>query len=104
MPRRETSRPEPGALDTGQENGLPVLRAAGEFDLRNAMVLRDGLTEAAGATRVVLDMSAVTFIDSTAIGAMLAGLRAVETAGGQLVVRNPSRRVQKVLQITGLTG
>jgi anti-sigma B factor antagonist len=78
------------------------IRVKGELD----MAATPGLTEAiAGATRggkVTLDLSGVTFLDSSAIGALVASGREVSEAGGRLQIGPRSAIVARVLEITGL--
>ena len=52
--------------------------------------------------RVVVDFSGVTFCDSTAVSVLLAALERVEAQGCELVVRNPSRALQRVTTLLGL--
>ncbi len=46
--------------------------------------------------------SGVTFIDSTALGVLIGGVRRVNAAGGGMALVVTSRPVQRVLSITGL--
>jgi len=55
-----------------------------------------------GAANMVVDLSQVTFIDSTALGVLIGGIKRVHTVGGELVMVARSRPVQKILAITGL--
>jgi anti-sigma B factor antagonist len=56
-----------------------------------------------GKTGVVVDLSRVTFLDSTAIGVFLNALRAFATRSGRLVLVCPNERVRRPFEITGLT-
>ncbi len=56
----------------------------------------------AGKRVVVLDVSAVTFIDSTALGAILSGFRAATAKGGGLVLLRPSEPVRKLFEAVKL--
>lgn len=46
--------------------------------------------------RVVVDLSAVTFCDSTAISVLLSAREALEAHGCALVIRNPPRLLRRV--------
>jgi anti-anti-sigma factor len=79
----------------------------GEVDVDNANEIRDAIVSvlaAAKPSRVELNLQAVTFIDSTGIGALVAGFQAAEVSGVKLVVTNPSRFVHRQLWVTGLLG
>jgi anti-sigma B factor antagonist len=82
--------------------GLVVL--AGEVDIFTAPRFREGMVELldAGVESLVVDLSGVTFIDSTALGVLIGGVRRVHGAGGAMTLVVVSRPVQRVLSITGL--
>jgi anti-sigma B factor antagonist len=88
-----------------EHEGVLVLRVEGEVDVSTAPELRerlDGLADR-GHTSAVVDLSAVSFVDSTALGVLVSGVKRRRAAGGdlRLVVTEP--RVAKVFEITGLT-
>ena len=87
------------------ENGVPVLTVRGEVDVSTAPELRErllGLAER-GRTVAVVDLSEVSFVDSTALGVLVSGVKRLRSAGGdlRLVVTQP--HITKVFEITGLT-
>ncbi|MBB4743991.1 anti-sigma B factor antagonist [Actinoplanes octamycinicus] len=78
---------------------------SGELDLLQAGDLTATLTEAAGhddTTQMCVDLAAVTFIDSTVIGALLQGYHAAHTAAIGYTVTGMNGQVQKVLQVAGV--
>ena len=77
----------------------------GELDDYTAPRLRECFGEAleAGAKRVVVDLSKMSFIDSTGIGALVGGLKRFRSVGGDLELDSPSRSAYRVLELTGLT-
>ena len=81
-----------------------VVSAAGELDLYTVDSLERELggAVAAGASRVVVDLVAVTFIDSVALGAITRLARRLRVAQGELVVVADDRRIARVFEITGL--
>jgi anti-sigma B factor antagonist len=81
-----------------------VLEVRGEIDLSNASELRDALAQAGdvGGGRVVVDLSAVEFLDSTALGVLVAGAKRLREDGGDLVIRAPQPRIRRVFELTGL--
>ena len=56
-----------------------------------------------GKRGVVVDLSEVTFMDSTGIGVLLNALRHFTLRHGTLVLVCPTERVLRPFQITGLT-
>lgn len=55
-----------------------------------------------GPADVVLDLSGVDYIDSGGVGVLVSTLLHVTRRGGRLKLLNPSERVSRVLDITGL--
>jgi anti-sigma B factor antagonist len=82
----------------------PVLSVRGEIDVSTAPELRDRLLSVAaeGYSKVVVDLSQVSFLDSTALGVLVSGLKRFRAAGGDLLLVVTGRSVSKVLEITGL--
>lgn len=87
------------------EGGTPVLAVRGEVDVSTAPELRERLLALAerGQTVAVVDLSEVSFVDSTALGVLVSGVKRLRSGGGdlRLVVTQP--HISKVFEITGLT-
>ncbi len=81
-----------------------VLALDGRLDLVSAQTLRTAVTETltAGARHVVVDLADVAFLDSSGLGAMVAGLKAVRERGGELRIAAPGEQALTVLGITRL--
>jgi anti-sigma B factor antagonist len=86
-------------VDTSGETA--ILRISGEIDISTAPQLRDHLRQL-DTGRVVVDLSAMTFIDSTGLGVLVGALKRLRDKGGDLVLRAPTRATRKVLDLTGL--
>jgi len=87
--------------------GKSVLHLAGSLDL----VSRDEMLTAGRRVLgdeqyggVVLNLSEISFIDSTGIGALVELSRAAEDAEKSFALQDPSARVRRVLTLTGLDG
>jgi anti-sigma B factor antagonist len=85
------------------ENGRVVVSLAGELDLYNAHVVRDALLQAAGESpeRLVVDLSEVRFIDSTALGVLIEARTKLPNRRGFLLAA-PGLETRRALQISGL--
>lgn len=86
------------------EGETPVLSVRGEIDVQTAPELRERLVQVSqnGHKTVVVDLSEVTFLDSTALGVLVSGLKRFRSDGGDLRLVVTGRGVAKVLEITGL--
>jgi anti-sigma B factor antagonist len=51
---------------------------------------------------VVVDLSRLSFIDSTGLNVLVDAYKRLTTSGHQMTLRAPARRVMAVLEITGL--
>ncbi len=86
-------------------DGWTVLSVEGEVDLYSAPVLRDAALAAteSGVDHVVLDLTAVPFMDSSGLGVIVACLKRLRQIGGELaLVSPPSSPPTKLLSLTGL--
>ncbi|MEU1687544.1 STAS domain-containing protein [Micromonospora sp. NPDC005707] len=89
----------------GQRDGGPAyLRLAGELDLATAPELNAAIDRLAaeGHRELLLDLSELTFCDSTGIAAFVRGDNLVAAKGGWLRITGATGRVARVLQVTGL--
>lgn len=88
----------------GEGAGRSVVTVVGELDAHSAPKLQahlDPLSERVGAA-IVVDLSGVTFIDSTGLGVLVTTLKRVRETDGSLDVVATAPRVLKVFAITGL--
>ena len=85
-------------------DGLGLVALSGEVDLYTAPRFKDDLIALIdeGVTELIVDLSAVTFIDSTALGVLISGIKRLHDTDGHLVVVAGSRPVVRILSITGL--
>jgi len=81
-----------------------VVDVEGEIDVSSADALRDQLASLLDRDRtdLVIDLRAVTFMDSTGLGVLVGTLKKVRLAGGQLQLVIDSERLLKVFRITAL--
>ena len=82
-----------------------VVDVAGEIDVYTASVLREQLANLVdvGRTDLVVDLTAVKFMDSTGLGVLVGVLKKVRGRDGRLQLVIDSERLLKVFRITALT-
>ena len=84
--------------------GAFSISVSGEADLYTAPALEDELvgTICAGATRVVVDLTDVTFIDSTGLGVLVRAGRELRRVDGSLFLVVTDANVVRVFEMTAL--
>jgi anti-sigma B factor antagonist len=96
---------EQATFRRADEPAGPRLLVAGEIDLAVAGGFASAvnhLLDSANGAAAVLDLTEVTFFNSTGIGVLCDAAAGAKRRGVALVVR-PSQSVRRTLEITGLT-
>jgi anti-sigma B factor antagonist len=90
--------------EVSEVKGWTVVTVHGEIDVATSPTLREGLIDLVngGATRLVLDLEAVDFLDSTGLGTIVSLLKRVRTHGGDLRLVCTEARIRRLFEITGL--
>lgn len=85
-------------------DGVAIIDVAGELDLYTAPRLKEALLGALedGALQIIVDMSGVHFIDSSALGVLIGGVKRLKPKEGKLVLVSVDENVNWIFQITGL--
>jgi anti-sigma B factor antagonist len=75
-------------IATELAEGCVVVRPSGELDIATAGHLREVVIDAIGAGHhdIVVDLSAVTFIDSSGLGVLVGAMKRCVHAGGRLML------------------
>lgn len=86
-----------------RNEGATVVRLTGELDLYNAQAVREALIAACEESpdRLVVDLSAVNFIDSTALGVLIEARTRLANRRGFLLAA-PGLETRRALEISGL--
>ncbi len=84
--------------------GVVVLQPTGRLDLLSGDDFRTAVSAAVdgGGRVVVVDLGGIDFVDSSGLGALIAGLKTTRTAGGDLRIANPGEQARMVLELTRL--
>ncbi len=78
---------------------------SGELDHHSASQIRqelDALIRDSRARRLVLDLSSLTFMDSSGIGVILGRYNQMARRGGSLAVRKPSSQINRIFDLSGV--
>ncbi|MBI1789783.1 MAG: STAS domain-containing protein [Acidobacteria bacterium] len=92
-------------LTNRQVGDVSVVDVAGRITLgEGSSALRDCMRDmiAKSQRKILLNLSEVTYIDSSGIGELVSGFTTVTNAGGQLKLLGLTKRVKDLLQITKL--
>lgn len=91
---------------TLHQNGTTLTaRLAGEIDHHGAGILREQIdtrVTAASPKVLVMDFSAVTFMDSSGIGLILGRHKLINALGGVVVVQKAPSDIKRMLAIAGI--
>jgi len=92
-------------LGPDESRGHAVVALHGELDLVDAAVVIAGLVVvAAREPRIIVDLTALEFIDASGVAALSRGRGHARHAGGDLLLAAPQRRVQLILAIIWTAG
>jgi len=90
-------------LSTSECDGAVVVALHGELDVVDAAAIAATLvTVAVRASRIIVDLAGLEFIDSSGIAALAYARRHARQAGGDLLLAAPRQQVLRVLAITRL--
>jgi anti-anti-sigma factor len=79
------------------------LRLSGEFDMSSVETFRLAVETSADPEReIVLDLTDLTFLDSSGIRAILTMVQEIGTNG--VLLRNPQPNVRRVIELVGIDG
>lgn len=100
----ETSRM--AMLDLSVEAGpSTVISLAGDLDPATAPMLEEAIEAAmedASVKQIVLDLSQLSFVDSSGLRVFVTTRESLGSRGGELILRRPTANTRRLLDITGL--
>ncbi len=85
------------------ENGIVILALNGRIDSEGAVQFDSALRNALqkGLYKIVLDMAAVRYLNSSGLRTLADVLTKTKAGGGGLCVVTPSERVQRIFEVAG---
>jgi anti-anti-sigma factor len=104
----------PASEDTGPiaitvqpgSRGLDIVTLRGDLDIASASAVREHLLSLlhSGASRLVIDLSAIRYADASGLAALVSTHRRAVLLGGALRLAAPRPEVANVLAVTGISG
>lgn len=97
----------PAPAGAERRDGVVNLRLAGSLDEADVVpTVRDAreLVRPAGVHSLVVDLSDVTFVDSSGLGLLVSLRQLAEDRGARFALHNVPHRVTRLLELTGLMG
>lgn len=91
-------------LKVDRQGANATVGVSGDIDLTSAPRLDDevtGLIEDS-VNSLTIELTGVSFMDSTGLRVLLKASKLLESAGGALVLRGPSAAVRRLLEVSGL--
>jgi anti-anti-sigma factor len=90
-------------LSSKRRDGFVIVAVGGELDVVTSRQFDEYLTQERGEdNRVILDLSAVDFMDTGSLAVIVGHWKQLTAAGGVLVLAGARYRYTKTLWITGL--
>jgi len=83
---------------------VAIVELVGEVDISSSRRFKDALSRGTGegARRVIIDFAKVTFLDSTAIGVVVGGVKDMRALGGSLGIVCPEEDIRGIFETTRL--
>lgn len=81
---------------------ITVIELSGDIDMSTTHLITNLVTDVAknSPSRVILDMTEVTFFCAAGINALLHARETIKDAGGELLLRHPSKITMQILTMT----
>lgn len=88
-------------MNVEETDDYTICRPSGELDAYSVSGFREALTRLAGTPRLLIDLSAVPFMDSAGLGALIGGIRRAREAEGEVAVVCDRPSLSRLLHTTG---
>lgn len=86
------------------QSGIPVLGVVGEIDVYTAPEFKSAINRAieTGTTKLVIDLTQVSYMDSSGFGTLLSATKRVRPKGGSINLVGCSEAIERMMRITRL--
>jgi anti-anti-sigma factor len=86
------------------DTGIMLVQLDGRLDARTSPLVRTTLQNLleSGQLKIIVDLQAVPFIDSSGLAALVSGLRMARTRGGKIALSGAQSQAQVVFRLTML--
>lgn len=93
------------SIETHEKDHLTTVDISGEIDAYTAPKLREALFHLAEKKEplIIINLSGVTYMDSTGLGVFVGVFKNVRSNNGQLRLLGLSNRLMRLFEITGLS-
>ena len=81
------------------------IKLRGEIDHHSAVAVRSAIDDMIRTKRpaeLIIDMSAVDFMDSSGLGLIMGRYTVIKELGGELIIQNPSPATEKIMNLAGM--
>ena len=95
---------KPAEYSVSYESGVLLIKVSGEIDHHSAKPLRESIDRELfyyRAATVILDLSAISFMDSAGLGLILGRYNRVRELDGTLRLLNPTKEIQRLMELAG---
>jgi anti-sigma B factor antagonist len=91
-------------VTTQRPKGVAILQPIGRIDTHTAHEFKDRIVKTidAGSRWLVIDLVAVTFLDSTGLGALITTMKHAQELGGDLRLAQVPQNVRMIIELTSL--
>ena len=86
-------------------NGVMHIALSGELDEYTANYVRnrmDELIDKTQSNKVIVDLSDLSFMDSTGVGVLIGRYKKIKSHNKQIFIYNPNTTIEKVFKMSGL--
>lgn len=82
---------------------ITTIAIPAKLDVSNTVEIKNQIRqaiEAEGCRKMIVDLAATTFIDSSGLAALISGLKTMRAQGGKLVVANMGEQARTIFDLT----